>query len=218
VSFNHGFALAFPPATAAYDRVTATSIMLLAVAGVVALAPQAARAQGPPVSADESLGNPAPEGRRIIDVSLAPFYSIPDAFALCLEAFPMRHGLAMEGCASFELTETAALSLSASYRLAIHRGSTLTLSVGPAVGSHAIYDGPRGPLIDVTVDPAASIEAVWWRERIGFQMQLGAGAMLVVWDRPEGISDRVIPMANLTLGLAFRTGSGSLGAGWSSGR
>jgi hypothetical protein len=193
--------------------------MLVAAAGVVMLARGTVHAEVPPaVLTGARLADTAAEGRRIIDVELAPLYSLPDALALCLEAFPMRHGLAIEGCASIELIETAALSLSASYRFAVYRGPSLTLSLGPAIGSHAIYDGPGGPLIDLTIDPAASVEAVWWRERMGFQIQLGAGAMLVAWDRPDGISDKVIPMANLTLGLAFRTGSGALARGWGFGR
>jgi hypothetical protein len=82
---------------------------------------------------------------------------------------------------------------------------TFNLSLGPAVGSHAIAESVHGPWIDVTLDGLASLEAVWWGETIGFQAQLGAGAMRFVWDRPEGINEKWFPIVDLTLGIAFRT-------------
>jgi hypothetical protein len=147
--------------------------------------------------------------RRLLDVEVHPIFSVPDAIGLCLEAFPMRRGLALEGCSSFQVFESASLSLNATYRLPLHTGRVLTLSLGPGLGSHTIYDSLHGPLIDVTVDVFASLEAVWWvSDRFGFQAQLGAGAMAFVWDRPEGINETVVPLVDLTLGIAFRTGGG----------
>src|SRR4051812_9860585 len=95
----------------------------LLFASTMTMSPGTARAQEPaPVVAGASAEGAASGGRRIIDIELAPLYSIPDAFALCLEAFPMRQGLAVEGCASIELIEAAAFSLSASYRVPVYRG------------------------------------------------------------------------------------------------
>jgi hypothetical protein len=154
--------------------------------------------------------------RRILDLEFHPLLSIPDAIGVCLEAFPMRRGLSIEGCTAIQVFEAFALSLNAAYRFRVYDGPTLALGLGPAVGSHAIFDTPRGPLIDVSADGFASFEAVWWGETTGFQAQLGAGAMVMAWDRPSGINDRWVPIVDLTLGIAFRTGGigGPVGASY----
>jgi hypothetical protein len=144
--------------------------------------------------------------RRIFDLEFHPLLSIPDAIGVCLEAFPMRRGLSIEGCTSIQVIEAFALSLNTAYRFPFYQGPTLELALGPAVGSHFIFDTPHGPLIDVSADGFASLEAVWWGERIGFQAQVGAGAMYMVWDKPSGINDRWVTIVDLTLGFAFRTG------------
>jgi hypothetical protein len=143
--------------------------------------------------------------RRIVDVELHPLFSVPDALGVCVEGFPMRRGLSIAGCASIQIYVAAAVNLDVMYRFPLHVTPTFALSLGPGFGSHAIADTPRGPWIDVTVDGFASAEAVWWRDTMGFQVQVNAGAMKFVWDRPEGIDDTWFPMVNLTLGLAFRT-------------
>ena len=42
-------------------------------------------------------------------------------------------------------------------------------------------------------------------ERAGFQLQLGGGVSRMVWDRPEGITARWVPIIDVTVGLALRT-------------
>jgi hypothetical protein len=153
-----------------------------------------------PARADEDVGH-----RRIVDVELHPLFSVPDALGVCVEGFPLRRGLSVAACGSIQIYVAAAVNLDVMYRFPLHVTPTFAFSVGPGVGSHAIADSLRGPWIDVTVDGFASAEAVWWRDTTGFQVQLNAGAMKFVWDRPEGIDDEWFPMVNLTLGLAFRT-------------
>jgi len=167
--------------------------------------PAAAQAADTAVtSATDTTGH-----RGLLDIEVHPLFSVPDAIGGCLEAFPMRRGLAVEGCSSIEVFQSSSLSLDATYRLPLYTGPQLALALGPGVGSHTIYDTLHGPLIDVTVDAFASLEAVWWTsDKVGFQAQLGAGAMMFVWDRPEGINEQVMPLIDLTLGFAFRTGGG----------
>jgi hypothetical protein len=174
--------------------------VLLFVVLAAVTSPRAARGETP---APELSGH-----RRILDLEFHPLFSIPDAIGVCLEVFPMRSGLALEGCAALQVFESSALAVNASYRFALYSGPTLALSLGPAVGAHAIYDTPRGPLIDLTADAFATIEAVFWGERSGFQLQLGGGAMFFVWDQPSGITETIVPIVDLTVGIAFRTGGG----------
>jgi hypothetical protein len=183
-------------------RVTAPVVVALALgvlASGAAFAADDAQVQGGAGVADDD-GH-----RRVVDVELHPLFSVPDAIGLCLEGFPLRRGLSARGCASIQVFEAAALSLEVDYRFPIYTGPTLALGLGPGLGSHAIFDTPRGPLIDVSADGVASLEGVWWGDRAGFQLQLGAGAMYMAWDRPAGISARWFPIVDLTIGLAFRT-------------
>jgi hypothetical protein len=143
--------------------------------------------------------------RRILDVEFHPVLSIPDAIGVCLEAFPLRRGLSLESCASIQVFLAAAVNLEVIYRFPLKEGPSFALSLGPAVGSHAIADSIRGPWIDVTADGFVSLEAVWWGDGVGFTMQGGLGAMYMAWDRPSGITDRWVPIADLSLGVAFRT-------------
>jgi hypothetical protein len=169
---------------------------LVVLASLVVAAPARAATVAP---------EPQGERRRYLDLEFHPLFSVPDALGVCIEGFPLRRGLSVAGCASIQIYLAAALNLNVVYRFPLHVTPTFSLSLGPGVGSHAIADNPRGPWIDVTVDGFASFEAVWWRDTTGFQVQLGAGAMRVVWDRPEGIDDKWIPIVDLTLGFAFRS-------------
>jgi hypothetical protein len=143
--------------------------------------------------------------RRILDVEFHPVLSVPDALGVCLEAFPLRRGLSVESCASIQVFLTSAVSLEVIYRFPLREGPSFVLSLGPAAGSHAIADSIRGPWIDITADGFVSLEAVWWGDSMGFTMQGGLGAMYMAWDRPSGITDRWVPIADLSLGVAFRT-------------
>jgi hypothetical protein len=165
------------------------------LAALVALAAAPARAAGEP-----SVGH-----RRIVDIELHPLLSIPDALGVCVEGFPLRRGLSVIGCGSIQVFLAAAVNLALVYRFPLVESPTFQLGLGPAAGSHAIADNLRGPWIDVSADGYASLEAVWWGEGVGFQLQTGLGAMYMVWDQPSGINDRWVPIVDVTLGIALRT-------------
>jgi hypothetical protein len=142
--------------------------------------------------------------RRVADLELHPLFSVIDAIGVCLEAFPMREGLSLRGCASVEVIEAGALDVGASYRFPIHRGRILTMGVGPGAGVHWIYDTLQGPLIAWTTDVFASFEAVWWGDAVGFQAQVQGGAMFLHDRAPMKNLGSVSPIVDLTVGLAFR--------------
>jgi hypothetical protein len=168
----------------------------------LAVAALAVLAASRPARADE----PFDEQRRILDVELHPLLSVPDALGVCVEGFPLQRGLSVVGCGSIQVFLTSAVSLELVYRFPLRTSPSFNLSLGPAVGSHAIADSIHGPWIDFTADGFVSLEGVWWGDRMGFQMQAGLGAMYMAWDKPSGITDRWVPIADLTVGVAFRSG------------
>src|SRR5262245_2936561 len=136
----------------------------------------------------------APDVRsvRILDVGLRPLVSFPDALGVTLEIHPFGGHLTLEAGAGMSpvvaVTWTAALK----YRFPIYTSEDLTLSIGPGVGMHWLFE--RGaPTDEKFVSAFGSIELVSWHGRIGFRLAMDAGVAHAFYDAPGGANLGTVP-------------------------
>ena len=84
------------------------------------------------------------------------------------------------------------------------------LALGPGLGSHWLFDGPRGGYLGELGELGElflATEAVWWGKYAGFRLPLDLGVATPLVDKHY--YDRHLdtyPVVNSSVGVAFRLG------------
>ncbi len=166
-----------------------------------------ALAEPTPEGAAPAEAEPTHEPWRLVDFGLRPLFSFPDAIGATLEVHPLGGRFSLEGGVSMQLLETAGIGVAAKYRFPVYRGKRVVLAVGPGLGSHWLFDGPRGGYLGELGELFAATEAVWWGKYAGFRLALDLGAATPVVDKHYYNRHlETYPVVNSSVGVAFRLG------------
>lgn len=112
---------------------------------------------------------------------------------------------AVEAGVAAQLLETVGFNLAAKYRFPLLQRQRLSFSLGPGIGSHWLFDNPRGGYLAELVGVFAASEAIWWGKYAGFRLALDLGVTTAVVDKHYyGRHYGTYAVVNSSVGVAFR--------------
>jgi len=156
---------------------------------------------------DPAKAAPPHEPWRLVDLGLRPLYSFPDAIGVTLEIHPLGGNFSLEGGVAAQLLGTVGIGVAAKHRFPVYRGKRVVLAIGPGLGSHWLFDGPRGGYLGELGELFATTEAVWWGKYSGFRLALDLGVATPLVDkRYYNRHLDTYPVVNSSVGVAFRLG------------